>query len=140
MASQTFIFMLFLLLVFSLHMDEALAAQTEIRKLKETIKMRRNLEGNDHRSSKMRVGRSITKRCQGQKSLKNMATTYRPNHGQFNPLPVPGGYSSSLCKSCTSFFASCYTVRCVIIKRCQGFHGSPMKCTSFEKCTRISGP
>ncbi|XP_010460191.1 PREDICTED: uncharacterized protein LOC104741109 [Camelina sativa] len=140
MASRTFIFMLFLFLVFSLHMDEALAAQTEIRKLKETINMRRNLEGNEHRSSKMNVGPSTTKRCQGRKSLKNMATTYRPNHGQFNPLTVQGGYSSSVCKSCPSFSALCYTARCVITKRCQGFRGSPMECTTTEECTRISGP
>ncbi|EOA36307.1 hypothetical protein CARUB_v10010615mg [Capsella rubella] len=133
MASSTFSSMLFLLLlVFSLHLDEALGSQTEIRKLKETIKMRRNLEGDDHRSSKMSTEHSQTRHCKGRRtSLENMATTYRPDQVQFGPLPSP-------CASCRSPSANCY--RCVTTRRCEGFKGSPLTCTTSEKCTRISGP
>ncbi|KAG2269253.1 hypothetical protein Bca52824_063808 [Brassica carinata] len=76
-----------LLLVFSLHMDDASGAQTEIRKLKESVKKIRILEGGENRSSKTAAGGSTTKRCKGlAKTFKNMATTYRPGHGQFRPL------------------------------------------------------
>ncbi|ESQ34377.1 hypothetical protein EUTSA_v10009058mg [Eutrema salsugineum] len=130
--------MLFLLLlVFSFHMDEAFGAQTEIRKLKETVNMRRNLEGDDHRSSKMHIRPSITKRCSGPKTFKNMATTLRPDHGEFRPLP--GGYSSSLCSACNSYSSYCYTISCTTTERCQSFNGSPMTCTRSEECHRIYG-
>ncbi|VVB03900.1 unnamed protein product [Arabis nemorensis] len=99
-----------------------------------TVKMARNLEGNDQRSSKMWIGPSTTKRCGG-RIYKDMAATYRPGHGQFQPLP--GGYSSSLCIACDSSFSSCYTIRCVTTKRCTSVNGSPMTCTSSENCERI---
>ncbi|KAJ0257745.1 Uncharacterized protein HA466_0085610 [Hirschfeldia incana] len=125
-----------LLLVFSLQMDDAFGAQTEIRKLK-SVKKSRILEGDENRSSKMEVGRSITKRCGGAKTFKNMATTSRPDHGQFHPLS--GEYLSSPCQPCTSRSSFCYSIRCVTTVRCQSINGSPTTCTRSENCTRISG-
>ncbi|EOA36309.1 hypothetical protein CARUB_v10010617mg [Capsella rubella] len=114
--------LLFLLLVFLLDMDEALGAdQIEIRKLKETMIMRRNLEGNSLRSFKIDTSPSASKHCGGGRSFKKVATTERHDNDQFSP--IPRGDSSSLC------------IRCVTTKRCVGVVGAP---PSTYTCTTIS--
>ncbi|CAN6881355.1 unnamed protein product [Brassica oleracea var. botrytis] len=127
--------MLFLLLlVFLLHMDDAFCAQTEIRKLKETISARRNLEGDDQRSSKMWLPPSRSLHCGGGKAFKNMATTYRTDHGH-----LPGGYLSSLCQPCSSYFSNCYHFTCTTTVYCQSINGSPPMCTRYENCNPTTG-
>ncbi|CAH8337040.1 unnamed protein product [Eruca vesicaria subsp. sativa] len=124
-----------LLLVFLIHMDDAFGAQTEIRKLKETINARRNLNGDDNRSSKMGTVPSRSIRCGGEKTLKNMATTYQPDHHG----PIPGGYLSSLCQPCSSYFSKCYTFTCTTTESCQSINGSPPTCTRSENCVPAFG-
>ncbi|CAN6976202.1 unnamed protein product [Brassica rapa subsp. trilocularis] len=125
-----------LLLVFSLHMDEAFGAQTEIRKLKESVKKSRILEGGENRSSKTAAGGSKTKHCKGRaKTFKNMATTYRPGHGQFRPLS--GVYLSSPCQPCPPRSFNCFSFSCVTTVRCQSINGSRTTCTRSEKCKLI---
>ncbi|CDY14700.1 BnaC05g19570D [Brassica napus] len=125
-----------LLLVFSLHMEDASGAQTEIRKLKESVKKIRILEGGENRSSKTAAGGSTTKRCKGlAKRFKNMATTYRPGHGQFRPLS--GVYLSSPCQPCPPRSFNCFSFSCVTTVHCQSINGSTPTCTRSEKCTRI---
>ncbi|KAG7598142.1 hypothetical protein ISN44_As06g024360 [Arabidopsis suecica] len=119
MASSTFYSMLFLLvLVFSLHVDEALGAQTKIRKLKE---MRRNLEGNiDYRSSKRQTGGSVSTQCHS-KSYIEIVTTYLPDN------------SSSPCIKCNH--DSCYS--CTKTTSCRSSTGSPRRCIVNEVCCLI---
>ncbi|CAH2033784.1 unnamed protein product [Thlaspi arvense] len=130
MASSTVVSsMLFLLLVFSVHMDDqAFGAQTEIRKLiKETTFKLMNLEGDGSRSSKIDTSPSASRKCGGAKAkkFKNMATNVGPDD-QFSPLPR--GDSSFLC------------IRCVITKRCVGIQGTPLTCTPIsERCEDIPG-
>ncbi|KAF8086732.1 hypothetical protein N665_0613s0001 [Sinapis alba] len=115
-----------------LHMDNAFGAHTEIRKLKE----RRNLEGDDQRSSKMWFGPSRSIHCGGGKAFKNMATsTYRSNnHGH-----LPGEYLSSLCQPCISYFSNCYKFTCTTTVYCQSINGSPPMCTRSENCQPAFG-
>ncbi|KAG2303740.1 hypothetical protein Bca52824_032391 [Brassica carinata] len=126
--------MLFLLLlVLLLHMDHAFGAQTEIRKLK-TINARRNLKGDDQRSSKMWFPPSRSLHCGGGKAFENMATTYRTDHGH-----LPGKYLSSLCQPCFSYFSNCYHYTCTTTEYCQSFNGSPPTCTRSENCQPANG-
>ncbi|CAL9216126.1 unnamed protein product [Arabidopsis halleri] len=121
MRSSTFSSIIFLLLlVFSLHMDEALGAQTEIRKLKETIKMRRNLKGNDYKNSKMEVLPSLSPHCPGSKRLKNMVTT--------NDYQGPDSFT---CMKCILGQQVCLT--CTYTKHCESFNGSPPSCSYKEQ-------
>ncbi|XP_020870925.1 uncharacterized protein LOC9326671 isoform X2 [Arabidopsis lyrata subsp. lyrata] len=127
--SSTVSFMLFfLLLVLSIHMNEALGAQIEIRKLEETMVMRWNLEGNGFVTSKIDAPPSASRHCGGGKRFENMATIDR-HDDQFSPLP--GGDSSSLC------------IRCVTTQRCVGAVGAPPStytCTIISKqCENIPG-
>ncbi|AEE30484.1 transmembrane protein [Arabidopsis thaliana] len=124
MASSTFYSMLFLLvLVFSLHVDEALGAQTKIRKLKEMITMRRNLEGNiDYRSSKRRTGGSVSNQCRS-KSYIEIVTTYLPESDD----------SSAPCIKCNHDY--CYS--CTKTRQCTRSTGSPWTCTVTELCCLI---
>ncbi|CAL9216129.1 unnamed protein product [Arabidopsis halleri] len=137
LSSSTVSFVLFfLLLVLSIHMNEALGAQIEIRKLgdvqvidaEETMVMRWNLEGNGFVTSKIDAPPSASRQCGGGKRFKNMATTDR-HDDQFSPLP--GGDSSSLC------------IRCVTTQRCVGAVGAPPStytCTVISKqCENIPG-
>ncbi|AEE30485.1 hypothetical protein AT1G24148 [Arabidopsis thaliana] len=114
--------------MFSIHMNEALGAQIEIRKLEETMVMRRNKKGNGFVTSKIDVPPSASQHCGGGKRFKNMATTNR-HDDQFSPLP--GGVSSSLC------------IRCVTTQRCVGAVGAPRStytCTIISKqCENIPG-
>ncbi|KAG7592807.1 hypothetical protein ISN45_Aa01g016640 [Arabidopsis thaliana x Arabidopsis arenosa] len=129
LSSSTVSFMLFfILLVLSIHMNEALGAQIEIRKLEETMVMRWSLEGNGFVTSKIDAPPSASRHCGGGKRFKNMATTDR-HDDQFSPLP--GGDSSSLC------------IRCVTTQRCVGAVGAPPStytCTIISKqCENIPG-
>ncbi|OAP17990.1 hypothetical protein AXX17_AT1G25330 [Arabidopsis thaliana] len=114
--------MIFLLvLLFSLHMGEALGAQTEIRKIKETIRMRRNLEGNDYKNSKMWTGRSYSPQCHQYERFKNMVTTNGLDDPCF-PFTCFNGWGPDS-QSCT------YT------KYCQSINGAPMTCSINEDCS-----
>ncbi|KAL9307195.1 hypothetical protein AtEden1_Chr1g0026841 [Arabidopsis thaliana] len=129
LSSSTVSFMLFFhLLMSSLHMNEALGAQIEIRKLEETMVMRRNKKGNGFVTSKIDAPPSASRHCGGGKRFKDMATTNR-HDDQFSPLP--GGDSSSLC------------IRCVTTQRCVGAVGAPRStytCTIISKqCENIPG-
>ncbi|KAF3583560.1 hypothetical protein F2Q69_00027494 [Brassica cretica] len=100
----------------------------------ETISARRNLEGDDQRSSKMWLPPSRSLHCGGGKAFKNMATTYRTNHGH-----LPGGYLSSLCQPCSSYFSNCYHFTCTTTVYCQSINGSPPMCTRYENCNPTTG-
>ncbi|XP_010500256.1 PREDICTED: uncharacterized protein LOC104777664 [Camelina sativa] len=116
--------MLFLLLlVFSLHMDEALAAQRKIRKLKEIIKVGRNLEDNDYKSSKRQAGGSVSNKCHS-KSYTTTVTTY-----------LITNESSSPCIKCDVKNGSCYS--CTKTRKCRSSNGSPWRCTVTELCCLI---
>ncbi|ESQ50086.1 hypothetical protein EUTSA_v10002119mg [Eutrema salsugineum] len=65
----------------------------------ETIKMRRNLEGDEHRSSNMLVPPSVSRQCGGEYFLKNTATTY---HSEDEFSPSPGDSLSYYCRKCDS--------------------------------------
>ncbi|EFH66867.1 hypothetical protein ARALYDRAFT_889962 [Arabidopsis lyrata subsp. lyrata] len=108
-------------MLFSLHVDEALGAQTKISKLKEMITMRRNLEGNiDYKSSNMRTGGSVSNQCHS-KSYIEIVTTYLPDD------------SSSPCIQCNH--DSCYS--CTKTRKCRWSTGSPRRCTVNEVCCLI---
>ncbi|CAA7036119.1 unnamed protein product [Microthlaspi erraticum] len=93
--------------------------------VEETIKLRKNLEGDEHRSSKINTAPSASNKCGGnRKTFNNMATTYSP-HDQLSPLPKGG--ELSLC------------VRCVITEVCSGIQGTPLTCTTSERCETIPG-
>ena len=100
----------------------------------ETISARRNLEGDDQRSSKMWLPPSRSIHCGGGKAFKNMATTYRTDHGH-----LPGGYLSSLCQPCSSYFSNCYHFTCTTTVYCQSINGSPPMCTRYENCNPTTG-
>ncbi|EFH66866.1 hypothetical protein ARALYDRAFT_889961 [Arabidopsis lyrata subsp. lyrata] len=127
MVSSTFTSMLFLLLLlFSFHMGEALGAQTEIRKIKETIRMRRNLEGNDYKNSKMWMRRSYSPQCQQYERFKNMVTTNGDDdHGLDDP--------------CFPF--TCFngwgpgSQSCTYTKYCHAVYGAPPRCSISENCS-----
>lgn len=92
---------------------------------------RMKLEGDDNRSSKVEMEPSRSIRCGGGKTFKNMATSYRTDHGH-----LPGGYLSSLCQPCSS--GKCIVYRCITTKVCQYINGSPTTCTSSEDCQPVS--
>ncbi|EOA37298.1 hypothetical protein CARUB_v10010932mg [Capsella rubella] len=125
MASSTLISsMLFLLLLmFSLHPYEALGSQTKIRKLKEMNKVRRNLEGNDYKSSKSQVEGSVSNKCHSKISIE-IVTTYLSNE------------SSSPCIQCNA--GSCYS--CTTTRKCtwsSDSHRTYRRCTVTELCCLI---
>lgn len=107
-----------------------------MRDAEESVKKSRILEGGENRSSKTAAGGSKTKHCKGRaKTFKNMATTYRPGHGQFRPLS--GVYLSSPCQPCPPRSFNCFSFSCVTTVHCQSINGSTPTCTRSEKCTRI---
>lgn len=88
-----------------------------MRDAEESVKKIRILEGGENRSSKTAAGGSTTKRCKGlAKTFKNMATTYRPGHGQFRPLS--GVYLSSPCQPCPPRSFNCFSFSCVTTVHC----------------------
>ncbi|KAG2310669.1 hypothetical protein Bca4012_025172 [Brassica carinata] len=98
----------------------------------ETINARRNLEGDDKRSSKMGVPPSKSIKCGGEKAFENMATTYRTNHGY-----LPGGYFSFIYQPCSSYFPNCYHFTCTTTEYCQSINGSPQTCTYWRTVNSV---
>lgn len=100
----------------------------------ETINAKRSLEGDGQRSSKMWFAPSRSIHCGGGKAFENMATTYRTVHGH-----LPGGYLSSLCQPCYSYFSNCYKFTCTTTEYCRSINGYPPTCTRSENCQPASG-